>query len=279
MHSDETPRSTAASPPKMSRCPETIRRDKSIRVLVLGPRLLCGPLASTLRCSGPPAGAGQCPLEADYGGDLDFAGRTPPGKEASAANAGKVSGAVAVAVLVLVLVCCGDDPAPVARFLASPRAAALSCGIVLICSDRAAAALQASPPGLRASLPGPLPVPVTWLLPESREEALRCAILTVSQRQNTDGLSLPLSVSVSEPQGLRQRQSCSPLTLRQEQAARLATEGFSNEEIAVRLCVTVATVKSHLQIAYRKADIHRRTQLAPLFMASRSRAVPESYPA
>ena len=54
------------------------------------------------------------------------------------------------------------------------------------------------------------------------------------------------------------------LTQRQRAVALLVAEGLSNEEIATRLFVSQATVKSHLGTMMRRLDVRSRTQLAIL---------------
>lgn len=60
----------------------------------------------------------------------------------------------------------------------------------------------------------------------------------------------------------RRRASEEELTEMEERVARLAAEGRSNKEIAAELFVSVHTVGAHLSRAYRKLDIHSRSQLA-----------------
>ena len=54
------------------------------------------------------------------------------------------------------------------------------------------------------------------------------------------------------------------LTERQHAVALLAAEGLTNDEIAARLFLTQATVKSHLTAILRRLDINNRIQLAIL---------------
>ncbi len=56
----------------------------------------------------------------------------------------------------------------------------------------------------------------------------------------------------------------SALTPSERRVAQLAAAGHSNREIAQMLFVTVKTVEYHLANTYRKLDIRRRSQLAPL---------------
>jgi len=52
------------------------------------------------------------------------------------------------------------------------------------------------------------------------------------------------------------------LTDRQRDVAELVAEGLSNEEIAGRLFLSLATVKSHLTASMRRLGVRTRTQLA-----------------
>ncbi|MGY1741461.1 MULTISPECIES: LuxR C-terminal-related transcriptional regulator [unclassified Blastococcus] len=54
------------------------------------------------------------------------------------------------------------------------------------------------------------------------------------------------------------------LTGRQREVAVLVAQGLSNEEIAGRLFLSLATVKSHLTASMRRLQIRTRTQLAIL---------------
>ncbi|NIH66668.1 response regulator transcription factor [Modestobacter marinus] len=54
------------------------------------------------------------------------------------------------------------------------------------------------------------------------------------------------------------------LTERQREVAELVAQGLSNEEIAGRLFLSSATVKSHLTAVMRRLDVRTRTQLAIL---------------
>jgi DNA-binding NarL/FixJ family response regulator len=61
-----------------------------------------------------------------------------------------------------------------------------------------------------------------------------------------------------------QGQALDRLTERQRDVALLVAEGLSNGEIAGRLFLSPATVKSHLTAVLRRLDIRTRTQLAIL---------------
>jgi DNA-binding CsgD family transcriptional regulator len=52
------------------------------------------------------------------------------------------------------------------------------------------------------------------------------------------------------------------LTPSERRIADLAASGLSNPEIAQELFLTVKTIEMHLTRAYRKLDIHRRSELA-----------------
>ncbi|MGY1747240.1 response regulator transcription factor [Blastococcus sp. SYSU D00695] len=60
------------------------------------------------------------------------------------------------------------------------------------------------------------------------------------------------------------------LTGRQREVAVLVAQGLSNEEIAGRLFVSLATVKSHLTASMRRVQVRTRTQLAILVARERS---------
>ncbi|MFC4695020.1 MULTISPECIES: response regulator transcription factor [Geodermatophilus] len=68
---------------------------------------------------------------------------------------------------------------------------------------------------------------------------------------------------------------CRPLdrlTDRQREVAELVAQGLSNEEIARRLFLSLATVKSHLTASMRRLGVRGRTQLAILVNRDRSPA-------
>ena len=53
----------------------------------------------------------------------------------------------------------------------------------------------------------------------------------------------------------------SHLTSRERDVALLVAEGFTNNQIAERLCISLSTVKSHIQNIFAKAGIANRTAL------------------
>ncbi len=56
----------------------------------------------------------------------------------------------------------------------------------------------------------------------------------------------------------------SVLTARERDVALLVSKGFTNEQIATRLCVSLSTVKSHLQNIFAKEHVANRTALVCL---------------
>ena len=58
------------------------------------------------------------------------------------------------------------------------------------------------------------------------------------------------------------------LTARERDVAELIVEGFTNDQVALRLCISRSTVKTHLQNIYAKAGVPNRTALVALLHAS-----------
>jgi len=52
------------------------------------------------------------------------------------------------------------------------------------------------------------------------------------------------------------------LTARENEVLRHVMHGMTNKEIAEHMCVTVATIKFHLQHIYEKLHVHSRTEAA-----------------
>jgi DNA-binding NarL/FixJ family response regulator len=59
-----------------------------------------------------------------------------------------------------------------------------------------------------------------------------------------------------------------PLTTREHEVVRLASEGMSAREIAKRLVISTRTVEGHLQRAYTKLGVHDRQGLQRLLSAT-----------
>jgi DNA-binding NarL/FixJ family response regulator len=74
------------------------------------------------------------------------------------------------------------------------------------------------------------------------------------------------------PQTGAEERALDRLTERQRDVATLVAEGLSNEEVAGRLFLSPATVKSHLSAVMRRLDIRTRTQLAILIHRDHSPA-------
>lgn len=58
----------------------------------------------------------------------------------------------------------------------------------------------------------------------------------------------------------------SVLTDREVETLKLLAEGRSNKDIADTMCVSIDTVKSHLQTIYKKLDVKGRTEAAVYFL-------------
>ena len=58
------------------------------------------------------------------------------------------------------------------------------------------------------------------------------------------------------------------LTAQEREVVRSVTAGASNREIAAQLYISIKTVETHLTRAYRKLQVHSRTQLAALFRSA-----------
>jgi len=59
-----------------------------------------------------------------------------------------------------------------------------------------------------------------------------------------------------------------PLSPREFEVLRMATQGLTNAEIAARMEVTVHAVKFHLASIYRKLGVANRTEAAVVFLRS-----------
>lgn len=60
------------------------------------------------------------------------------------------------------------------------------------------------------------------------------------------------------------------LTARERHILELIDQGFSNKEIATKLCIEISTVKNHVHNILEKLHVHRRSQAAALMRASQS---------
>jgi DNA-binding NarL/FixJ family response regulator len=86
------------------------------------------------------------------------------------------------------------------------------------------------------------------------ETALDSAVTRQLVRHLTDGAAQPAA----------ERRVLDRLTERQREVSELVAQGLSNEEIAGRLFLSPATVKSHLTAVMRRLEVRTRTQLAIL---------------
>lgn len=57
-----------------------------------------------------------------------------------------------------------------------------------------------------------------------------------------------------------------PLSPRELEILHLMTEGRTNPEIAVLLCIDLGTVKTHVKHIFRKLAVDRRTKAIVLFL-------------
>ena len=57
------------------------------------------------------------------------------------------------------------------------------------------------------------------------------------------------------------------LTARENEVARLVAEGYTNSEIADELCISLSTVKCHMQKIFKKLGIANRTMLSKYCLA------------
>lgn len=64
------------------------------------------------------------------------------------------------------------------------------------------------------------------------------------------------------------------LTEREKETLKLLSEGKSNKEIADMMCVSMETIKSHLQTIYKKLGVKSRTEAAILFLKKRGDSIP-----
>ena len=99
---------------------------------------------------------------------------------------------------------------------------------------------------------------------QARDLAERCGaeLLKHALRQDLDGFQ------PAEPADAGQLSSLSDAERR---VARLAADGYSNQQISHRLHVTVSTVEQHLTRVFRKLGVNSRTDLPPELLPDMTR--------
>jgi LuxR family transcriptional regulator, maltose regulon positive regulatory protein len=76
----------------------------------------------------------------------------------------------------------------------------------------------------------------------------------------------------TRPLGVDPRSVLSP---REVQVMEIAAQGYTNQEVAARLNVSVHAVKFHLAAIYRKLGVANRTEAAVLFHTAGSASGPQ----
>ncbi len=74
--------------------------------------------------------------------------------------------------------------------------------------------------------------------------------------------------SFMEPQGVSDSDDTDPLSAREMEILALLAEGFANKEIASRLFISNATVRTHLMHIYEKLHVRCRTEAAAKYLRS-----------
>lgn len=156
------------------------------------------------------------------------------------------------------------------KLISSVRAASPGTRVLTISVDDDQTALEA----LRAGAVGHLskdidPIKLASLVARAAEgEAI------VPRR-----LVRPLLARVPEPPDARWRPLHSRLTTREWEIIALLDEGASTEDIAERLVVSAATVKSHVKSVLRKLDVHsRRDAVVAAYRLRRMEAMGDKAP-
>jgi DNA-binding NarL/FixJ family response regulator len=136
--------------------------------------------------------------------------------------------------------------------------------VVLVCGTAGRAAVQ-----LVGELSTSSTLPVVAVLPEASPRELRDLIQAGAAGLVLEGEAaaalLPTVRAVHAgqivvPKALWQRVAKPSLSTREKQALAMVVMGFSNSEIAARLFVTEATVKSHLSSAFAKLGVRSRSE-------------------
>ncbi len=125
--------------------------------------------------------------------------------------------------------------------------------VVVVTPSRAPSDVVAA---LRSGARGYLPEAIN---PAGLSRALRCVL--------AGEIALPRQFVTALVEEMRRNfgngseATLSPLTMRELQVLALQREGLSNQEIAQRLCIAPATVRSHVSAIRRKLNLHGRRPL------------------
>lgn len=108
-----------------------------------------------------------------------------------------------------------------------------------------------------------------YILKDAGREALVKAVRSVLEGQGTLDNKVMSALAaymgkmhLSEPAPAGERAFPTDLTERELDICRLLAEGYTNYEIAARLCLTEGTVKNYVSKIYDKTDIRDRAMLA-----------------
>ena len=108
-----------------------------------------------------------------------------------------------------------------------------------------------------------------YLLKRTKPEELRAALLDVLGGGAPMTSEIARLVVASFKQKSNRRDDGFHLSAREEETLVLLSKGYSNKEIADRLCVGTETVRSHLRNAYDKLHVRSRAEAVGRYMASR----------
>jgi DNA-binding NarL/FixJ family response regulator len=121
-----------------------------------------------------------------------------------------------------------------------------ACSIVIVAPDDDGAVVRKA---LRAGVDGYVPEPFV-------EEALVVTISAV------------LAGQLSIPRSIRRRAPWSAFSARERQVLELVGSGYTNQNIAERLHLSVSTVKTHLTASFRKLGVSSRAEAATAVLDS-----------
>jgi predicted ATPase/DNA-binding CsgD family transcriptional regulator len=116
--------------------------------------------------------------------------------------------------------------------------------------------------GFRERIGGRYPPGTITELESIRRRATEALGRTAGQAAWQAGLRLDAADSAALLEGHHDRPPPSPLTARQLQVARLATDGLTNAQIAARLHLSERTIENHIFNALTRLGLRNRVQLA-----------------